>query len=129
MTFRGYLGALVVFLLLDGIWLGVVATDFYFSALGDLVRKPPNWIAAGVFYLAYIAGVVHFAVAPAGSFASAGRNGALLGLLCYGTYDMTNLATLNGWPVEVAIVDIVWGGVITGSAAVGGFLASGRRRA
>lgn len=125
-TVRAYVGALTVFLVMDGIWLGVVATDFYFDALGDLVRKPPNWVAAGLFYLAYVAGIVHFAVRGAASLRMAAGHGALLGLLCYGTYDMTNLATLNDWPVEVAVVDVIWGGVITGAASAGGFVTSGR---
>ena len=128
---KAYIGALVAFCLMDAAWLGVVATDFYFGALGDLLRVDPNWPAAVIFYLGYVAGVVYFAVLPASRAAgwkAAARRGALLGLLCYATYDMTNLATLAGWSLTVSIVDMVWGMVITGTAATVGFLASSRSR-
>lgn len=126
---RAYVGALLAFCVMDAIWLGVVATDFYFDALGDLLRVDPNWPAAALFYLGYIAGVVYFAVlpiTPEGGWKAAAKRGALLGLLAYATYDMTNLATLVGWSLKVSLVDMVWGMVITGTAATAGFLASGR---
>ncbi len=129
---KAYLGALVAFCIMDAIWLGVVATDFYFGALGGLLREEPNWPAAIVFYLGYVAGVVYFAVlatAPEAGWKAAAKRGALLGLLAYATYDMTNLATLLGWSLSVSIVDMIWGMVITGTAATAGFLASaGARR-
>lgn len=124
---RAYLGSLVVFLVMDAVWLGVVASQFYAEALGDLLRPQPNWVAAGLFYLGYVAGVVWFAVRPAASWRGAALNGALLGLLCYATYDMTNLATLKGWPVLASFVDIAWGGVITAASATAGCLLSRRR--
>ncbi|MDA0342317.1 MAG: DUF2177 family protein, partial [Proteobacteria bacterium] len=82
-----------------------------------------------VFYVGYVAGVVYFAVLPAlreGSWRAAARRGALLGLLAYATYDMTNLATLVGWSLPVSLVDMAWGMVITGTAATAGYLASPR---
>lgn len=124
---KAYAVALAVFLVLDLVWLGLVARGFYASELGLLLRERVNLAAAGGFYLAYVAGVVFFAVAPAvadGGWQRAALNGALLGLIAYGTYDMTNLATLRDWPVAMSVVDIAWGGVVTGACAVAGFAAS-----
>ncbi len=123
-TAKAYALTLIVFLALDFLWLGLVARGFYAAQLGSLMRDTLNFLAAGGFYLTYVAGIVYFAVAPAlaeGSWRKAAVNGALLGLLAYGTYDMTNLATLRNWPVAVSLVDMVWGGVITGLAALLGF--------
>lgn len=122
---KAYAFTLVVFFGLDFVWLGFVARNFYASQLGSLMRENINYLAAGGFYLAYVAGVVFFAVAPAiaeGSWGRAALNGAVLGLLAYGTYDMTNIATLKDWPVAMSIVDMAWGGIITCVSAVLGFL-------
>jgi uncharacterized membrane protein len=121
---KAYALTLIVFLALDALWLGVVARGFYAAQLGALMRESSNFVAAGGFYLAYVGGIVFFAVAPAlaeGSWRKAAVHGALLGLLAYGTYDMTNLATLKNWPVAMSVVDIAWGGFLTGAAAVLGF--------
>ncbi|MDE0810383.1 MAG: DUF2177 family protein [Alphaproteobacteria bacterium] len=128
---RAYIGAFLAFCVMDSLWLGLIATDFYFGALGGLLREEPNWMAAIIFYLGYVAGVVYFAVLPIsrqGGWWAAAKRGALLGLLAYATYDMTNLATLVGWSLSVSLVDMFWGMVITGTAAAAGFLASLRVR-
>lgn len=120
-----YGSTLVAFALLDFAWLGFVARDFYQARLGALLLPKPNWGAAALFYLAYPAGVVFFAVAPAldtGSVVRAAAWGAILGTLAYGTYDLTNLATLKGWSVPVAILDVAWGALATAGAAAAGFL-------
>jgi uncharacterized membrane protein len=118
-----YLSTAVVFFGLDFLWLGKVATSFYRSQLGDMMRERPDFAAAGAFYLVYIAGIVYFAVYPhlqGGTWAQALLSGAILGLIAYGTYDMTNLATLKNWPVTMTLVDLAWGTLLTGtSAAVG----------
>lgn len=115
-----YVLALIVFVVIDLIWLGFIARDFYFSELRSLMAPQINMVAAGAFYLLYPAGVVIFAVMPgleAQSVVKAVVLGSLLGLLAYGTYDLTNLATVKGWPVRMAIVDIAWGSVLTGLTA------------
>lgn len=120
-----YVGAFLTLAVLDGAWLGLVARDFYQSRVGDLLLPKPNWGVAAIFYLAYPAGVVLFAVAPAldaGSVLRAAVLGLLLGALAYGTYDLTNLATLKGWSAAVALVDVAWGAFATAVAAGGGFL-------
>lgn len=119
-----YVASAVVFLGLDYIWLSRVARDFYASSLGSMMRETPDFMAAGIFYLFYIAGIVFFAAMPAESWKGALLRGALLGLLAYGTYDMTNLATLKGWPWRMAAVDMAWGTALTALAALGGYLAA-----
>jgi uncharacterized membrane protein len=124
-----YGAAALVFFALDMVWLAGVAKNFYFSSLGDLVRPRPDYTAAAIFYVGYIAGIIYFAVAPALASGGMGRallNGALVGLLAYGTYDMTNLATLRGYPASVAVVDIIWGVFLTASAAGAGYWAAAR---
>ncbi|MBH67743.1 MAG: hypothetical protein CMM58_05260 [Rhodospirillaceae bacterium] len=121
---RAYLGAFITFCVMDGLWLGVLATDFYYGALGELLLKEPNWPVAIVFYLGYIAGIVYFAIRPSlgrGSYFTVFRDGAMFGLMAYATYDMTNMATLKGWSLSVAIVDIFWGIVITGTSSIVGY--------
>ena len=122
--FKAYAGALFAFCVMDGLWLGVFATEFYFDYLGELLRKEPNWSAAVVFYLGYIGGIVYFVIRPAlstGSFWIVLRDGALFGLIAYATYDMTNMATLTGWSITVSIVDMIWGMVITGASSLAGY--------
>jgi uncharacterized membrane protein len=126
--FRLYLPALLVFLALDAVWLGVVARGFYREQLGPLMRPDVNWGAALLFYLLFIVGLLVFAVMPALERQSLGRAvalGALFGLICYATYDLTNLATLRGFPVVVAAVDLVWGAVIAASTAAATWLLAG----
>jgi uncharacterized membrane protein len=127
--FAAYAGAAVAFVILDAIWLGTVAKSFYFTQLAGLLREKPDLGVAAVFYVIYIAGIVYFAVAPAlnsGGLTAALVNGALLGFLAYATYDATNLATLKGFPAVVAVVDVVWGTFLTGTAAAAGYLAASR---
>lgn len=119
-----YVGTAIAFLGLDFIWLGTVATGFYKSRIGELLLNQPNFVAAGVFYLFYVAGIVYFAVQPAlvsGNWTTAAVAGAILGFIAYGTYDMTNLATLKNWSPAVSAVDMAWGTVLTSFSAVVGY--------
>lgn len=114
-----YLGAALSFGALDAVWLRWAGPNFYRPALGDLLADSFRGTTALVFYAAYIGGIVWFAVRPglAGGAAQAALNGALLGALCYATYDLTNQATLRIWPVHVTLVDIAWGAFATACAA------------
>ena len=115
-----YIAAVAAFLIIDGIWLGVVAKSFYAEHLGDLLRKNFLPIPAMAFYLAYTAGLVFLAVRPGQadiSLASVAFYGAVVGFLSYGTYDMTNLATLRDWPWIVSVVDLLWGTILSASVA------------
>lgn len=124
-----YAAALVVFLVIDSLWLGVIADDFYRERLASFMTGPVKVPAAVAFYLLYIVGIVVFAIAPAlgtGSWRTALLRGALFGLIAYATFELTNLAILPGWPLSVVLVDMVWGAVLTGSTATLGFLITRR---
>ena len=122
-----YLAALLALAILDGLWLGVIAREFYKGRIGPLLLDPPNWTAAAFFYLVHAAGIVVFPVAMAagvgsgagaGSWTTALLYGALFGFFAYAVYDLTNLATLRGWSPAVTIVDLAWGTAATALAAV-----------
>lgn len=120
-----YAVALGVLAVIDGLWLGVVAREFYKSQLGNMLQDKPIWSVAILFYLVHAAGVAVFAVPPsvtAGTWTSALLYGALFGLCVYGAYDFTNLATLRGWPWTVSVVDLAWGTAATAIATVIAFL-------
>jgi uncharacterized membrane protein len=109
---RLYAASLGVFLVVDLLWLGVIARGFYRHQLGPLLRPDVRWAPALVFYLLFVAGILVFAVIPAlerGSWGRALVLGGLFGAIAYATYDLTNLATLKGFPPLVAVVDIAWG--------------------
>lgn len=115
-----FIATLAVMAVLDGLWLGLVARSFYRQHLGFLMAEAPNWIAAGAFYVIYAIGVTVFATAPGvedGSALTAAWRGALFGFVAYATYDLTNMATLRGWPTIVTIVDMAWGTVLTAVVA------------
>ena len=119
-----YAATAVVFCLLDLIWLGFVAKGYYQSQVGSLLLDKPNLAVAAAFYALYIVGVLIFAVVPAldaGQWARALLYGALFGFFAYATYDLTNLATLKGWSPGVALLDLVWGAVVTGASATAGY--------
>jgi len=112
--------ALLIFLALDLVWLGVVAKNFYRHQMGHLLSAEVNWVAAVLFYLVFIAGVVFFVVKPAlesGNPVRALTHGAIFGFIAYATYDLTNQATMRDWPTLVTVVDLAWGAVLTGTVA------------
>lgn len=122
-----YAGTLISFLLIDAIWLGFVAKNFYRDQLGDLMRRKLNFAVAAIFYAFFAVAIVILAVLPglvAGSLWVAICYGAVLGLAAYGTYDMTNLSTIRGWPVLMSVVDLIWGTMLTGVASACGYLAA-----
>lgn len=123
--FKQYLVTLISFLVIDGIWLTVIAKNFYAKHLGFLMSKNPNLIAALIFYLIYILALVVLVLSPAlqkNSLQIAILYGALFGLCCYATYDLTNLATIANWPLLVTVVDLVWGTVLSATVAAISFL-------
>ncbi len=113
-TLVSFAAAGAAFVVLDGLWLGVLMRGFYRDQLGPLARMSggslaPLWWAAAVVYVLLALGIVGLVASRATSPASAAGWGALFGLVVYGVYDMTNMATLRGWPLQVALVDMVWG--------------------
>ena len=110
-----------VFFIIDLIWLGVVAKGFYQKNLKYILSPHVNWTAAILFYLIYIVGILIFAVLPGiakDSLRHAALWGALFGFFTYATYDLTNLALLKDWPLNIVIVDILWGMVLCTVVAI-----------
>lgn len=121
MFLKLYLIALPVFFAIDMVWLGLVAKNFYRQQIGFLMKSNFNWTAAILFYLLFIVGLVIFVIQPAiekNSWQHALLLGALFGLISYATYDLTNLATVNNWPLLVTIVDLAWGAILAASISI-----------
>jgi uncharacterized membrane protein len=123
-----YAVAITVFFAIDLTWLGVVARRFYAEQLGHLTRSDVQWGAAILFYLIYVAAIVVLCVKPGLERDSVGRAvalGALFGLAAYAAFDLTALALLKDFPVKGAVVDLIWGTVLTATVS-GGAAAFGR---
>ncbi|MFO7684954.1 MAG: DUF2177 family protein [Desulfobacterales bacterium] len=121
-----YAASLLVFLVLDVIWLGWVAQSFYKRQLGELLSQRVNWPAAMAFYAIYIVGLMIFCVAPAlnrSSLTDAMILGGLYGFFTYATYELTNYALIRNWPAVLVPVDIAWGVVLCTMVAAGGYWA------
>lgn len=120
MYLKLYVIILTLLIILDAIWIGVVAKNFYLNNLGHLMRPDIQWMAAIIFYLIYAFGILFLVILPSlkeKSLSKAILYGSLLGLICYATYDLTNLATLKGWPFLVTFVDLIWGTIFTALVA------------
>ena len=121
MFIKLFLIALPVFFAIDMVWLAVVAKNFYQQQIGFLMKPDINWMAAIIFYLLFITGLIIFVITPAmvkQSWVHALLFGALFGLVSYATYDLTNLATVKDWPYLVTVVDLIWGSVLAASVSV-----------
>jgi uncharacterized membrane protein len=124
-----YLATLIAFFAIDMIWLGIVARTFYRKYLGFLFASSTNWLAAIIFYLLFIVGILVFVVLPGlenNSLKTILWRAALFGLVTYATYDLTNLATVKDWPVIVSIVGIAWGIILSVLVSLIGFWAGKR---
>jgi len=121
-----YVATAISFVAIDYVWLNFAAANFYRPRLGAILLETPNIGIAATFYLIYCVATVVLAVIPAVNNSSALMAfgfGALLGLAAYGTYDITNLATIRGWSIAVTLVDIAWGTLLTAVSATAGYLA------
>jgi uncharacterized membrane protein len=119
-----FAATLIAFVALDAVWLVLVANAFFKSQLGALLRSQPDLAVAAVFYLIYTAGLVVLVVAPALREQSAKAvtwRGAVLGLTAYATFDLTNLAIIQGWTLAVTLVDIAWGTLASALASLAGY--------
>ncbi len=120
-----YFSTFFSLLIFDGIWLMLVAKNFYAKHLASFLSGQVNWLGILLFYPLYAAGILIFAILPAardGEILKAILLGGFLGMIAYGTYNFTNLATLKNWPLIVVIIDVLWGMLATALAAGVGVL-------
>jgi len=121
-----YAATALVLLMLDVLWIGGLAKSMYQEGIGHLMAEQPRLGVAALFYALYPVGLLVFVVAPRGvtdGWSVTLVHAALFGLVAYATYDLTNLATLKGWPVGLAILDMAWGCVASCAATAAGKLA------
>lgn len=119
-----YLLTTLVFFVVDMLWLGLIAKNIYRKYLGALLSETVNWTAALIFYLLFIAGIFIFVIYPSIEKQSPGRAvvlGAIFGLITYATYDLTNFATLKGFPGNIVIIDLIWGTILTTIVSISGY--------
>src|ERR1700754_1156603 len=123
-----YFTTLILFAVIDFIWISSMANVLYRPVLKDILLPSFKPAPAAAFYLLYTAGIVIFAVTPAlrsGNWFDAALYGALLGLIAYGTYNLTNQATLKNWETNVTLIDMSWGTASTAMVATIGYFAAG----
>ena len=118
-----YLATGLVFAIVDAVWLTWSNERLYRPTLNPVLADEVNLKAAAVFYVVYILGIMALAVSPATSWTKAMTTGAILGAVCYATYDLTNQATLKVWSTKITMADITWGAFVTALAATAGYLA------
>ncbi len=119
-----YFATLAVFFAVDMLWLGLIASSFYKKHIGYLMAPTINWYAAIIFYLLFIVGILVFVVLPGvkeDSLQNTIMRAALFGLITYATYDLTNLATINQWPLNVTLIDLAWGMLLSIIVSTAGF--------
>lgn len=118
-----YISTLIVFVAIDFVWLSVMANVLYRPALGDMLATEFRLAPAILFYLMYAAGLTFFAVRPGlvtAKFGTSFLYGGLLGFMAYGTYDLTNQATLANWSTTLTVADLIWGSTLSAVSAVVG---------
>ena len=119
-----YLLTTIVFFAIDMVWLGFIAKDIYRKYLGSLLSDKVNWAAAIIFYLIFIVGIFIFVINPAIEKQTVWRAivlGAFFGFISYATYDLTNYATLKGFPLNVVFIDLAWGAALTSIVSLVGY--------
>ncbi|WP_313199413.1 DUF2177 family protein [Rhizobium sp.] len=124
-----YFVALIVMVLIDAVWLSTMADRLYRPVMGDMLAPQFTLVPALVFYLIYPAGLVFLAVRPAlrqGALSAAILSGAVLGFTAYGTYDLTNQATLIRWSTALTLADLCWGTFLSAIASGAGYWITAR---
>jgi uncharacterized membrane protein len=120
-----YFATLIAFLAIDIVWLSLIARTIYQKFIGFLLTPTINWIAAVLFYLLFILGILVFVVMPGlenNSLKATLLRAALFGLITYATYDLTNLATVKNWPVLITVIDMAWGTALSVVVSYAGFM-------
>ena len=120
MFIKLYAVSITAFLALDFLWLGFIAKGLYARQIGQLLKPDVNWVAAILFYLIFVAGLVVFVIQPSlrESWTNAALMGAFFGLVAYATFDLTSLALLRDWPVLVTVIDLAWGATLGAAVSV-----------
>jgi uncharacterized membrane protein len=116
-----FLISLPVFFALDMLWLGLIAKNFYAKNIGFMMKSQVNWTAAIIFYLIFLSGLTVFVIGPAvekNNWKDALVFGSFFGLITYATFDLTNLALIKNWPLNVTIIDLIWGVVLSSSVSI-----------
>lgn len=124
-----YLIAFLSFFAIDMLWLGIIAKTYYKTKLGFILSPNQKWTAAMVFYLIYVGGILFFAINPSlkeMDWKVGLINGAVFGAMCYATYDLTNMATIAKWPIEIVVIDIIWGMTLTSIVALVTYFLTGK---
>ena len=117
--------ASLIFLTIDILWLSFSVKNFYRPNLGNLLLDKPIFWAAILFYVVYVIGVTIIVIQPSlnnNSLFQAFYIGCILGIVAYGTYNLTNMATIKGWSPYVVFVDMLWGGILTGTSSTLGIM-------
>lgn len=117
-SFLGTFGvAFIWFLIIDGVWLGLIAGNFYQEQLGHVLSDTVQWYPALLFYIVFVLGLTYFVLLsyPKDSFVNKVIDGALFTFIAYATYDLTNQATIIGWPTIVTVMDMLWAMVLGSS--------------
>ena len=127
---RAYVAVLIALAALDALWLGVLSRDLYRGEMGVLMAESFRVGPVALFYLLYPLALTYLALLhrPAGALEAMVR-AAVLGLAAYGAYNLTNLAIVRGWPLELSLIDWAWGGIVSALAGVAGWWAAWRRAA
>jgi len=121
-----YVVAFAAFIVIDLVWLGLIANNLYKKYLGFIMKSSPDWTVAILFYLLYLTGLVFFVINPALQKLSWKYSlfaGMFFGLVTYATYDLTNLATLKDWPPLITVIDLIWGTILGGTVSLVTYLA------
>ena len=117
---KSYAVTFIVFIVVELIWLLLLAKELYKKELGYIMKEKPSLAPAAIFGLLFVLGLVFFVVNPAltkGDWSYALFAGILYGLITYATYTLTNLANLEAWPLKVSLIDLIWGVVLGGSVS------------
>jgi len=120
-----YICVLVIFGAVDACWLPLMGPILYRPTLADILTPNVRVAPAVVFYLSYAVGVVMFAVLPGLRTAAASNvflSALLFGAIAYGTYDLTNYATLRNWTLQITIIDIAYGALLSGIAGIAAYV-------
>ena len=115
-----YISAAIVFGVMDAIWLRWAGPNLYEPVIGEIMAENFRIAPAAAFYLVYLAGMCWFAIKPgleSGQVSTALLNGAILGAVCYATFDLTSQAVFKVWATQISIADIAWGTFLTGTSA------------